>query len=121
MPTSNGHMICVSVKLKTQPGSIEEVKQAFADFRGSEIVQPLPSCPERPLQYFDDSKPNRPQHRLDRDYSGGMGVSVGRVRECPIFDVKYTIMSHNTILGAAGGSILNAELACVQDMIKSSA
>lgn len=52
-------------------------------------------------------------------YEGGMGVNVGRVRNCPIFDVKYSILGHNTIIGAAGGSILNAELACKSGLIQS--
>lgn len=120
VPISNGHMICVSVKLKNKAG-IDEVKQAFRDFKGSADVQSLPTCPDKPIRYFENTeRPDRPQHRLDRDYDGGMGVNVGRVRECPVNDFKYTILAHNTVIGAAGGSILNAELACKKGLIKAS-
>jgi len=116
-------MICVSIKLKNPPaGSKEDIvkaaQEAIKGFTANEAVQGLPSCPEKPVQYFDDSKPDRPQHRLDRMYEGGMGVSVGRVRACPINDIKYTILGHNTIIGAAGGSILNAELAVKSGLVK---
>lgn len=121
VPISNGHMICVSVKLKKQPKNIEEVKEVFRNFRGSPETQGLPSCPERPIRFFEDDRPDRPQHRLDRDYANGMGVSVGRVRKCTINDIKYTILGHNTVIGAAGGSILNAELACKLGLVKSNA
>ena len=68
----------------------------------------LPTAPENPIIVKEE--PERPQPRLDRMSGNGMSVTVGRVREDPIFDVKYTVMGHNTIRGAAGASILNAEL-----------
>jgi aspartate-semialdehyde dehydrogenase len=121
VPISNGHMICVSVKLKNKPSNIEEVRDAFRNFKGPADVQSLPTCPESPIRFFENGdRPDRPQHRLDRDYCGGMGVNVGRVRECPVNDFKYTILAHNTVIGAAGGSILNAELACKKGLIKAS-
>lgn len=109
------------MKLKNPPTDFEEIKQAFRDFVASSDVQELPSCPKKPIRFFDDDRPDRPQHRLDRDYEGGMGVSVGRVRKCPINDVKYTILAHNTVIGAAGGSILNAELAVKKGYVKGGA
>lgn len=75
----------------------------------------LPSAPTRPL--FVHSTANRPQPRLDRDREGGFVVTVGRVRTCPLLDFKFALCSHNTVLGAAGGSILNAELAFAKGLI----
>jgi len=97
--------------------SIEDVKEVFRNFRPTSDVSSCPSCPEKPIRLFEDDRPDRPQHRLDRDYETGMGVNVGRVRECPVMDVKFTVLAHNTVIGAAGGSILNAELAVNQGMI----
>ncbi|CAD7960273.1 unnamed protein product [Amoebophrya sp. A120] len=122
VPVSNGHMICVSVKLKNKPANlVEECNKAFDAFTVPEKVKNCPSCPEKPIRLFtQETRPDRPQHRLDRDYFGGMGVNVGRVRPCHINDVKFTILGHNTVIGAAGGSILNAELAVNEGLIKKS-
>ena len=76
----------------------------------------LPSAPKPFLQYFED--PARPQTRLDRDFQGGMGVSIGRLREDSLFDYKFVCLSHNTVRGAAGGGILTAELLCAKDIIQ---
>ena len=70
----------------------------------------LPSSPEKFLTYFDD--PARPQTRLDRDLYGGMGISIGRLREDPVLDYKFVCLSHNTLRGAAGGGVLSAEYLC---------
>ena len=72
----------------------------------------LPSAPEHFLTYFDE--PDRPQTKLDRDLEGGMGVSIGRLREDSIFDYKFVSLSHNTLRGAAGGAVLMAELLCAE-------
>eukprot|EP00392_Amoebophrya_sp_AT5.2_P003073 g3078.t1 len=121
VPVSNGHMICVSVKLKNPPPKqslIKDCNAALSNFTVPKSVAECPSCPEKPIRVFEDGvRPDRPQHRVDRDYAGGMGVNVGRMRECPINDVKFTILGHNTVIGAAGGSILNAELAVKEGLI----
>ena len=75
----------------------------------------LPSAPERPVVVLD--APDRPQPRLDRDTGRGMAVSVGRLRPYPLFDYKFVALSHNTLRGAAGGSILVAELAVARGLI----
>ena len=76
----------------------------------------LPSSPEKFLTYFDD--PARPQTRLDRDLYGGMGISIGRLREDPVLDYKFVCLSHNTLRGAAGGAVLLAELLCAKGYIQ---
>jgi aspartate-semialdehyde dehydrogenase len=107
VPVSEGHLECVSVKLKkkTTPAEIIEAWRSF-----SSLPQhlKLPSAPLQPLHYFDEH--NYPQPRLHRHLDKGMAVSLGRLRACPIMDYKFVLLSHNTIRGAAGGAILNAEL-----------
>lgn len=102
----DGHTECVSVRLKSNP-SIDQVKSALRDFCPSICSLGLPSCPARPLTLLEGE--NRPQARLDRRRDNGMTVSIGRVRHCPLLGYKFVLLSHNTILGAAGSSILNAE------------
>ena len=80
-----------------------------------EIVRSLPSSPERVIEVR--SEPDRPQPRRDRDAGRGMTTVVGRVREDPLFHVKFVVLSHNTIRGAAGGSLLNAELLVAQGIV----
>ena len=85
------------------------------DFQAPPIVQQLPSAPPRVIEVR--SEPDRPQPRKDRDTGRGMTTIVGRVREDPLFHVKFVVLSHNTIRGAAGGSILNAELLVAQGIV----
>jgi aspartate-semialdehyde dehydrogenase len=75
----------------------------------------LPSTPESPIYLFDEK--DRPQPRLDRDRGKGFVVSVGRLQPCPLLHFKFVLLSHNTILGAAGGSIQNAELAHIKGLL----
>ena len=103
----DGHMESVFVKLDGNP-SVEEVENAFANFKGEPQKLKLPSAPEHPIVVRKE--PNRPQPRFDRDTGRGMSVVVGRVREDPIMTVKYMCLGHNTIRGAAGQGILSAEL-----------
>jgi aspartate-semialdehyde dehydrogenase len=105
--TREGHLEAVSVKLRRE-ASREEVVQALRDFRGPLQGMGLPSAPERPIMVREEN--DRPQPRLDRDEGKGMSVVVGRVRECPVLDYKFLVLGHNTIRGAAGAAILNAEL-----------
>jgi aspartate-semialdehyde dehydrogenase len=85
----------------------EDILAAWADFRPLKL-QHLPMAPEQPIEFAP--QPDRPQPRLDRNRGRGMAVTVGRLRPCTVFDWKFTVLSHNTIRGAAGAAILNAEL-----------
>ena len=111
----DGHTVCVSLEFE-EPIGPEEAAQAMIDYRWAEIVRSLPSAPERVIEVR--SEPDRPQPRRDRDAGKGMTTVVGRVREDPLFHVKFVVLSHNTIRGAAGGSLLNAELLVAQGMVK---
>ncbi len=107
VPVNDGHLECVSVKLKKKP-SKEEIIAAWSNFTSPAQKLKLPTAPLRPIHYFYED--NFPQPKLHRQIDKGMALSVGRLRDCPIFDYKFAILSHNTIRGAAGGSVLNAEL-----------
>ena len=86
----------------------EEILKAWAEFKGKPQELALPHAPEQFITYFEED--NRPQAALDRDIYGGMGVTVGRLREDVIYDYKFVGLSHNTLRGAAGGAVLIAEL-----------
>ncbi len=103
----DGHTESVSVKLK-KPATADEIIAAWREYRGVPQDKRLPSAPEQPIVY--DCAPDRPQPRFDADRGAGMAVSVGRLRRCPLLDWKFTVLSHNTIRGAAGAALLNAEL-----------
>jgi aspartate-semialdehyde dehydrogenase len=110
----DGHTESVSIKLKT-PASYEQVVDAWQDFqplsgKGHNGMH-LPTAPIYPVEY--DSAENRPQPRLDRMRGNGMAATVGRLRPCNLLDWKFTVLSHNTIRGAAGAAVLNAELLAV--------
>lgn len=107
VPVQDGHLAVVSVKFENKP-TVEQIRAAWDSYVGEAQRLQLPSAPEKPLTYFDE--PNRPQSGLDRDLYRGMGISVGRLREDPIFDYKFVCLSHNTLRGAAGGAVLSAEL-----------
>ena len=104
---SEGHMVCASVELG-QAVEVEMAAEALRNYQSPEVCSELPSTPV-PVIYLHD-EPDRPQPRLDRDIGKGMSTVVGRLRPDPIFHLKMVILSHNTIRGAAGGSIYNAEL-----------
>lgn len=97
---------------KASPTEVADVMRAF---RGRPQELDLPSAPARPIVVRDE--PNRPQPILDRDAEQGMASTVGRIRACPILDIKYTLLGHNTIRGAAGASILNAELFRIEGLL----
>jgi aspartate-semialdehyde dehydrogenase len=107
----DGHMECVSVELEKK-ATPDEVARSLAGFTSLPQELKLPFAPERPVIVM--SERDRPQPRLDRDAGMGMSAVVGRLRECPVFDIRFTVLSHNTIRGAAGAAILNAELMKVQ-------
>jgi aspartate-semialdehyde dehydrogenase len=108
VPVSDGHSACVSLEFGGKKPSIEEIISIWDSFKGLPQELGLPSAPERPIIYRRED--NRPQPNKDRDAGHGMAVSVGRLRPCPVFDVRFIGLSHNTNRGAAGGGILNAEL-----------
>jgi len=114
VPVRDGHTEAVSVRFRKQ-ASVDDVREALASFRGKPQELELPSAPLRPIVVR--SERNRPQPVLDRDCEKGMASVVGRVRECPILGIKYTLLGHNTIRGAAGASILNAELLKVEGLL----
>jgi aspartate-semialdehyde dehydrogenase len=103
----HGHTVCLSIEFENKP-SVEEAVEVLTNYRGPKIAWDLPSAPPRPI--IVRSEPDRPQPRRDRDVQNGMAATVGRIRTCPIFDIKLVSVIHNAVRGAAGGSILNAEL-----------
>jgi aspartate-semialdehyde dehydrogenase len=103
----NGHTVCLSMAFETRP-TVQQAIAAIRGWRGAPEVRGLPSAPVEPLRYRDE--PDRPQPRRDVHDGRGMTVSVGRVRDDPILHLRMVAVGHNTIRGAAGGSILNAEL-----------
>ena len=107
----DGHTESVSLQLKKKARA-EEIIHAWNDFRSVPQELKLPSAPERPLQYLNAA--DRPQPRLDVDAGGGMTATIGRLRPCNVLDWRFTVLSHNTIRGAAGAALLNAELLKVQ-------
>ena len=107
VPVTDGHMAAVFVKFENKPTK-EEILADWREYRGVPQELELPSAPDQFLTYFEEE--NRPQTRLDRDIFGGMGVSIGRLREDSVYDYKFVALSHNTLRGAAGGAVLIAEL-----------
>jgi len=103
----DGHLESVFVKLDENP-TLDEIEEAFKNFKGEPQKLKLPSAPENPIVVRKEQ--NRPQPRLDRNEGEGMSVVVGRIRKDPIMTVKYICLGHNTIRGAAGGGVLSAEL-----------
>ena len=107
VPVIDGHMAAVFVEFAKKPTK-EQILEEWRNFRGKPQELGLPSAPAQFLTYFEED--NRPQTALDRDIYGGMGVALGRLREDFMFDYKFVGLSHNTLRGAAGGALLNAEL-----------
>lgn len=116
VPVLDGHMECVSIGLK-KIASLYEVQEALRTFEVSAELATLPSALRRPIIVLEEE--NRPQPRRDVNVGSGMAAVVGRVRECPILDVKLTLLSHNLVRGAAGAAVLNAELLAARGFFKS--
>jgi aspartate-semialdehyde dehydrogenase len=115
VPVLDGHLVCVSVRFaKRPPPSADQVRAAFEEYVSEAQTLGCHSAPKHAMIVRDET--DRPQPRLDRDAEGGYAVTVGRVREDPsgVFDCMFVALSHNTILGAAGASIMNAEAAMIQ-------
>jgi aspartate-semialdehyde dehydrogenase len=107
VPVEDGHTESVSIRLKSK-AKPEEMIAAWNSFRAEPQQLQLPSAPKNPVVYF--GAPDRPQPRFDIDLGAGMTTAVGRLRPCGVLDWKFTVLSHNTIRGAAGAAVLNAEL-----------
>ena len=107
VPVSDGHLAAVFVRFANKPTE-EQILAKWADYQGEPQRRGLPSAPKQFLHYF--TEPDRPQTKLDRDLEKGMAVSMGRLRPDSQYDYKFVCLSHNTLRGAAGGSVLLAEL-----------
>ncbi|MDF1515644.1 MAG: aspartate-semialdehyde dehydrogenase [Anaerolineae bacterium] len=114
VPVVDGHTVSLSVGFETAP-TVDEAIEVMRNYRGDSIIASLPSAPPRPLVVT--TLPDRPQPRRDRDAEGGMAVTVGRVRPCPLLDLRMTTVTHNTLRGAASGAVLNAECLVAQGFV----
>lgn len=114
VPVLEGHLVCLSIGFTRKP-ALDELTATLRGFRALPQELKLPSAPAAPIVLRDE--PDRPQTRRDRDTGHGMSAVVGRVRPDPLLDYKLVVLSHNTIRGAAGGSLLNAELMYAQGLI----
>jgi aspartate-semialdehyde dehydrogenase len=115
VPVVDGHTICLSLQFARKP-SVGEAIAALAEFRPAPMVSGLPSAPRRPVQVR--LEPDRPQPRRDRDTENGTAVTVGRIRSCPLQDLRLVSLVHNTLRGGAGGAVLNAELLVAAGLVK---
>lgn len=110
VPVLEGHTACVSVRFARRPApKVEDVITALKSYTCEAQSLGCPSAPKYPLMVHDEQ--DRPQPRLDRDLQSGAGVSVGRVRECKVLDIKFVLMANNVAIGAATSSLINAEVA----------
>jgi aspartate-semialdehyde dehydrogenase len=107
VPVMDGHLVAIAVELASRP-SLDEVRNAIETFRGVPQERGLPSAPKRPVQYMHQQ--DRPQPRKDADRENGMTVFTGRLRTCDVLGYKFLALGHNTVRGAAGAAVLNAEL-----------
>ncbi|MEM6325985.1 MAG: aspartate-semialdehyde dehydrogenase [Bacteroidota bacterium] len=117
VPVIDGHTECVSVRLGGNPEA-EDVARVLREWRGPLAGRDLPTAPERPLVVVDGAGP---QPRRHVHLGGGMTVTVGQIQGCPVLGVKFVVLSHNTVRGAAGGAILNAELLVAEGIVQESA
>jgi aspartate-semialdehyde dehydrogenase len=115
VPVVDGHLECVSVGLK-KIASLDEVREALRTFEIDGELASLPTAIRNPIVVLEEE--NRPQPRRDVNAGNGMAAVVGRVRECPLLDVKLTLLSHNLVRGAAGAALLNAELLAARGFLK---
>jgi aspartate-semialdehyde dehydrogenase len=115
VPVVDGHTVTVSVEFSSKP-SEADLRRAFDEFTALPQERHLPSAPARPVIYMTEA--NRPQPRKDAERERGMAAFVGRLRPCPVLDYKFIALSHNTIRGAAGAAVLNAELMHSEGMLR---
>jgi aspartate-semialdehyde dehydrogenase len=116
VPVTDGHTACVNLKFKNKIPTKEEIIKTWKEFKSVPQELDLPFAPKQPIIYLENV--DRPQPRKDRNNDKGMAVTVGRLRRDNVFDYKFVALSHNTIRGAAGGAILNAELLKVKGFLK---
>jgi len=116
VPVSDGHLATVNILFKDKKPTKEEIIKIWNDFKSVPQELNLPFAPINPIIYKEEE--NRPQPKKDRGNDKGMAVTIGRLRDCNIFDYKFIALSHNTVRGAAGGGILNAELLFKEGYIK---
>ena len=112
---SDGHLLSVSVALRGDP-SPQQVTEAIQGFQAPDAARNLPTSPDQVLHVTAEE--DRPQPRLDRDLGHGMTVTVGRVRTCEVLDVKFFVLAHNLVRGAAGAALLNAELCKAEGILE---
>ncbi|KAG6836489.1 hypothetical protein H0H93_007588 [Arthromyces matolae] len=116
VPVIDGHTACVSIRFSRRPPpSPQQVREALINFTCEAQTLNCPSAPSKIIDVHEE--PDRPQPRLDRYYQDGAGVSVGRIRQCPVLDIKFVVLSNNVSIGAATSSIINAELAVLKNVI----
>jgi len=115
VPVVDGHTVTVSVEFSSKP-SEADLRRAIDEFTALPQERHLPSAPARPVIYMTEA--NRPQPRKDAERERGMAAFVGRLRPCPVLDYKFIALSHNTIRGAAGAAVLNAELMHSEGMLR---
>ncbi|MEX0928701.1 MAG: Asd/ArgC dimerization domain-containing protein, partial [Balneolales bacterium] len=108
VPVIDGHLLSVTAKLTRPPDAIEEVREVVSNWANPLSGLDLPSAPEQPLKLYDDFR--YPQPAKNALAEGGMQVGMGRLRRAEVLDISFTVLGHNTIRGAAGCAILNAEL-----------
>jgi aspartate-semialdehyde dehydrogenase len=114
VPVVDGHLVTISVKFSTRP-SESDLMHSFEKFSGLPQQRGLPSAPPKPVSYMPQN--DRPQPRQDAERDRGMAAFVGRLRACPVLDYKFVSLTHNTIRGAAGAAVLNAELMHSEGML----
>ena len=114
VPVVDGHTVTVSVELSSKPAEAD-LLHAFQNFTGVPQQRRLPSAPPQPVIYMTEA--NRPQPRKDAERERGMAAFVGRLRPCPVLDYKFVALGHNTVRGAAGAAVLNAELMHSEGML----
>ena len=114
VPVIDGHLIAISVELSSKP-TADQIIAAMNAYEGEPQRRRLPSAPTRPVQYMAEL--DRPQPRRDAERDNGMTVFTGRLRECAVLDWKFMALVHNTIRGAAGAAVLNAELMQAEGML----
>ena len=115
VPVRDGHTLSIAAKFERQP-TVEEAIRVLESFQGPKSTQSLPTTPVQPILVRREI--DRPQPRRDRNANNGMSVTVGRVRPCPLLDLRMVSVVHNTLRGAASGSILNAELLVAEGFVK---
>lgn len=115
VPVVDGHTLTVSVAMEAAP-PVDDVVRAMRTWQGRPQQLGLPSAPEFPLEVLEE--PFRPQPRLDADRAAGMAVTVGRIRRCPVLGTRFVALAHNTVRGAAGAAILNAELMQAEGLLE---